>query len=387
MKACIVVGSYYSPGQTFVNRHIQYLFEGNTCVIADYLDPSEQGPLPIDGRFHQRQVRPRPLWDRLTAPILLTRMYIESGTGRGSWGIERERVLEFLKRQKPDVVLAEFGPQGVVIAPIARAAGIPVFCYFRGSDASSRIRHKHVQKAYRKMMPMLDGVFAVSQFLLDNLARVGVEHPNSVVIPSGVDVRSFRPGQKRPQSYLGIGRFVEKKAPLLTIRAFVEATKGQPDARLTMIGDGDLLEAARSLIRDLDAETKVSLPGALPHDQVCAALAEAEVYLQHSVTARNGNTEGLPTAIQEAMASGCITLSTRHAGIPEAIDHGQTGFLVNEHDAVEFTRTIGKISTLSSIEKTTLAAKSRAVAEQKYDNAKLLKKLENEFERVCLANQ
>ena len=377
MKACIVVGTYYSPGQTFVNRHIQHLFGGNTCVVTDHTDPSDLAPLPIDDRFHTRLIRPRPLWDRISAPVSLIQMRVVSGTSRGSWGVEKHRVVQFLKQQKPDVILSEFGPQGVTMAPIAKAAGIPMFCYFRGSDASSRIRHKHVQKAYRKMMPMLQGVFAVSQFLLDNLGSVGLAHPNAVVIPSGVDVRRFQPGQKRPNSYLGIGRFVEKKAPLLTIRSFAEATADQPDAHLTMIGDGELLDAAHALVQELDIADKVFLPGALPHDQVRAALAESEVYVQHSVTARNGNTEGLPTAIQEAMACGCITVSTRHAGIPEAIDEGRTGFLVDEHDAEGFTRMIGVVAAMAPGEKAAISDTARRVAEERFDNAELLKKLEH----------
>ncbi|WP_435310927.1 glycosyltransferase [Primorskyibacter sedentarius] len=375
MKACIVVGTYYSPGQTFVNRHIEKLFDGNTCVIADTLNDLR----PVDDRFLGWQAVPV---SGLTRPFQRLQNHLIHGTSRMPHGTARRAVKHFLREQAPDVILAEFGPQGVLIAPIANALGIPVCCYFRGSDASSRIRHSHVQRAYQRMMPRLAGVFSVSQFLLDNLASRNIRHPNSTVIPSGVDVRRFVPSQKVPLRCLGVGRFVEKKAPLLTIRSFVEATRDFEEARLTMIGDGELLEDARALMRQLGVKDKVSLPGALPHDEVRQHLQQSEFYLQHSVTARNGNTEGLPTAIQEAMSAGCITVSTRHAGIGEAIEEGRTGFLVDEWDETGFTRAIRTAMELPDAARGQLAKRAREVAVAKFDNDKLLLKLEEALTKI-----
>ncbi|SMC46244.1 glycosyltransferase [Primorskyibacter flagellatus] len=369
MKACIVVGTYFSPGQTFVNRHIEKLFGGDTCVISDSLNDLRD----TDDRFMGWHSVPV---SGVTKPFQRLTNHLRHGSSRMPHGAADRAVRKFLREQAPDVILAEFGPQGVAIAPIANKLGIPVFCYFRGSDASSRIRHDHVQRAYQRMMPRLEGIFAVSQFLLDNLARRDIRHPNAVVIPSGVDVRRFVPGDKTPLSCLGVGRFVEKKAPLLTIRAFAEATQNLDDAHLTMIGDGDLLESARSLVSELGIAHKVSLPGALPHEDVRQHLERTEFYIQHSVTANNGNTEGLPTAIQEAMSAGCITVSTRHAGIPEAVEEGRSGFLVDELDEVAFTNAIRDAVKLPEEKRREMAAYARAVALEKFDNAKLLTQLE-----------
>lgn len=381
MKACIVVGTFVSPGQTFVNRHIQHLFDGNTCVLTDHVKGLDTAPHFKDKTYHQRKIRPRPLFDKAIAPFALAQMQLRDGTGRGSWGVERQRVLGFLAREKPDVILSEFGPQSVVMAPMAQAAGIPMFGYFRGSDASSRIRHKHVQNAYKKMMPRLAGVFSVSQFLLDNLAAVGMRHPNAHVIPSGVDVRRFAPSAKRAGSCLALGRFVEKKQPLVTIKAFAEALKTTPTAHLTMIGDGELYEPAKALVAELGIEAQVHLPGALPHEDVRKALCETDVFLQHSITANNGNTEGLPTAIQEAMAAGCVTVSTRHAGIPEAIDEGVTGYLVDEHDHAGYSREVTRALVMSGDEKRIMGSNARAIAVERFDNDVLLKTLEREILR------
>ncbi|MDO6585927.1 glycosyltransferase [Salipiger sp. 1_MG-2023] len=373
MRPCIVVETCITPGQTFVNRHIQHLFGGAVCVIADQLTPDA----PKDGRYLALDDISRPMLDRLIAPTARLRGHLVHGSNRVPWGAARRAVGDFLDQHRPDVILAEFGPQGVALAPIANALGIPMFCYFRGADASSRLRHTHVQRAYRRMMPRLAGVFAVSQSLLDNLAAVGVVHPNAHVIPSGVDVRRFVPGEKRPGSVLGIGRFVEKKHPLLTIRAFAEASKNHPHAHLTLIGDGELYEPARALVAELGLGDKVSLPGALPHDAVRAHLERAQIYAQHSVTARNGNTEGLPTSIQEAMAAGCIIVSTRHAGIPEAVSEGETGFLVPEHDAPGYTAALAQALALAPEQRAAMAQAARDTAVARYDNAALLIRLED----------
>ena len=382
LKCCVVVENFHVFSQTFVNRHIAHLFSGNTCVITDHLFRDQLVPTEVNKPTHVRLLSDLPIIDKLCAPFVISAMRLCEGTRHGSWGAARRRVLEFLAREKPDVILSEFGPQTVAIAPIAQAAGIPIFGYFRGSDASSRIQHKHVQKAYRKMMPRLAGIISVSQFLLDNLASVGVTHPNAHVIPSGVDVTRFVPSGKRPNSCLALGRFVEKKQPLVTIRAFAEALKSTPSATLTMVGDGELFEPAKALVAELGLQDAVSLPGARPHEDVRDLLSQTELFLQHSVTANNGNTEGLPTAIQEAMAAGCVTVSTRHAGIPEAIDEGITGFLSDEFDVEGYTRDVAMALALSEKDKQAIGQKAREVAKDRFDNAKLLVRLEQVLVRA-----
>ena len=370
MRACIATGDYYRSGETFVNRHIALLFGGETCVVAGRF----HGENPLGRPVFERRRRGSSLADRLTAPWWLARNTLVHGTSRVPYGGAWRDMAAFLRDNGVGVILAEFGTQALAVAPVGQALGIPVFTYFRGTDASKHLRRPRIQRAYRLMMPHLAGVFSVSQFLLDNLAAHGVRHPNARVIPSGVDVRRFTPGAKRPGSFLAVGRFVEKKAPLTTLRAFAEATADRPDTVLEMVGDGPLLGACRALAEELGLGNRVTLPGALPHDAVRARLATSEVFLQHSVTAQDGNTEGLPTAIQEALACGCAVIATRHAGIPEAVDEGVTGFLVAEHDAAAYAERISRVLAEGRLPGMSRAA--RATAEARFDNDRLLHDLE-----------
>lgn len=370
MRTCIVTGEYHLPGETFINRHIQHIFGGAAAVVCGRY----HGENPFEVPFFNRRGRAVPPVDKLLTPFVMGLNRWRHGTGRLPIGQAKRDLKTFLRAQGIEVILAEFGTQALAVAPLANEMGIPCFTYFRGTDASKALNQGNIPAAYAKMMPRLAGVFSVSQFLLDNLAAHGVTHPNAHVIPSGVNVRLFQPAEKRPRSCLAVGRMVEKKAPLVTLRAFLAATEGMEDAHLDVIGDGPLLEPARALVAAAAAEAKVTFHGAQPHEVVRETLARTEFFLQHSITAANGNTEGLPTAIQEAMACGCLTVSTRHAGIPEAVDEGRTGWLVDEHDETGFTDAIRE--AMQAPGRAEMAGQARLVAEERFDNRRLLEKLE-----------
>jgi glycosyltransferase involved in cell wall biosynthesis len=131
---------------------------------------------------------------------------------------------------------------------------------------------------------------------------------------------------------LAVGRFVEKKAPQLTLRAFVNVLGNMPEARLRMIGDGPLLEECRDLADRLRIANAVTFLGAQSHETVREEMRTARCFVQHSVEAANGDCEGTPLGILEAGATGIPVISTRHAGIPDVVVEGNTGFLVEERD-------------------------------------------------------
>jgi glycosyltransferase involved in cell wall biosynthesis len=152
--------------------------------------------------------------------------------------------------------------------------------------------------------------------------------------PYGVDCDTFKvsdPSAAVPV-LLAVGRFVDKKAPHLTIRAFAVARKDCPNARLRMIGDGPLLSQCRDLVDRLCLRESVEFLGAQPPEVVRKELRQARAFVQHSVEAASGDSEGLPNTILEAGASGLPVIATRHAGIPEAVVEGETGLLVDEGD-------------------------------------------------------
>lgn len=344
LKLAIAVKTYPDPTQTPATEHIANLFGGGSVVLCRARHPELPGTRPA---FCLADHRPGPA-ARLTDPPSAVwehaRNFLRHHNTHPPTGSRRRALERFLRDQGVEAVLAEFGTEASFWFPTARRLGLPFHIYFRGHDATAYLeaprRAPRRIRSYRTMVEAADGIFAVSQFLLDELGRRGIANPNAHVVPSGVDMARLRPAAKEPGLVVVAGRFIDKKAPETTIRAFLEAARHHPGARLEMIGDGPLLAPcqalARDLARELGAEGKVVFHGHRPHGFVQERLRAAPLFAQHSVIAPDGNQEGAPVAIQEAMAAAACVVSTRHAGIPHLVEESVTGLLVDEHDAEGF---------------------------------------------------
>lgn len=257
----------------------------------------------------------------------------------GQPGTERERmyfeaVLAHLGQLRPDVVFAEYGPTGVALAEACARLDIPLVVKFHGYDCSVRETIAKYRAGYARIFRQARALVAVSAHMAQALAALGAPQDKLRVIPTGVDTGRFQVGDPgaAPAHFVAVGRFVNKKAPLLTLLAFLQVAAEEPRARLTMLGDGPLREACLGLCRAMGLESRVVLPGAVGHAEVAAALGSARAFAQHSVTALNGDSEGTPNAVLEACASGLPVVGTRHAGIPEVVLHEETGLLCDEGD-------------------------------------------------------
>jgi glycosyltransferase involved in cell wall biosynthesis len=258
-------------------------------------------------------------------------------------GVASETTAAYLaafRRSAADAVLAEYGPTGVDVMEACRKSETPLIVHFHGYDASVReLLAKHAED-YLKMFGQAAAIIAVSRAMERKLISLGA--PSEIVHynPCGISCQQFRGAapEKAAPLFLAVGRFVEKKAPQLTLRAFAQAHKASPEARLRMIGDGPLLDECRSLVKDLKIDSAVTFLGAQPHTVVQEEMRLARAFVQHSVQASNGDCEGTPVGVLEACASGLPVISTRHAGIMDVVVEGQTGFLAEEHDVEGMTQ-------------------------------------------------
>ncbi|SLN76036.1 glycosyltransferase [Roseisalinus antarcticus] len=366
----IVTSTYHRSGETFVNHHIDRLLGGNTVVVCNRFS----GENPYDRPVFDLTGGPTRALDRLLAPPAMLTGYLRHRALNLPHGARRRDLAAFLREHEVRVILAEFGNRAIQIAPLANALGIPIFAYFRGFDASKLLREPLFVPAYKRLMPRLAGVFSVSQFLLDNLGQHGIRHANARVVPSGADTSFFVPGDKVPAEAVAVGRFVDKKAPQVTIQAFLDGARHVHGAHLHMIGDGPLLEPCRRMA-EAKAPGRITFHGAQDRDTIRDRLARASLFLQHSVTEPNGNTEGLPSSIQEAMAAGCAVVSTRHAGIPEAVTEGMTGRLVDEHDNRGFATAIGDLLHRPETA-IAMGVSARRVAVERFNKTTLTQRIE-----------
>lgn len=250
-----------------------------------------------------------------------------------SW-VQCNTYSRLLKRLAPDVVLAQFGPTAVRLVPPCRRLNIPLVAHFHGFDASADDVLEKYRTGYRDLFSSAACLVVVSEAMRTRLIAEGAPPEKTVVNVYGVDCARFGGAdpQKAPPVFLAAGRFVPKKSPHSTIRAFAKVYRQNDQARLRMIGDGPLLEECRRLAGLLDVEPAVTFLGAQPHEAVAREMRRARAFVQHSVRASNGDCEGTPVAILEAGASGLPVVATRHGGIPEVVVDGTTGLLVDEFD-------------------------------------------------------
>lgn len=316
--------------ETFVRRHAEDLLPGKTVVVTEHMERPFAGNWTVQSPFLVLREIPR---------YGAIRQRIHSLANRFGFRVESERpsqVRSFLRRNGVQVMLGEYLDRSLAWHPLAREMGIRFFAHAHGYDVSSLLRDPRWRTDYLRYNDA-DGVITVSRASRMRLIELGLAPERIHVVPCGVDVPEA-PMERRgtgPLTLLFVGRMVPKKAPILLLDAFRRALRSVPGMRLHCVGDGPLLAAARQFVRAFGLGEQVELHGAQPRESVRRFLERSDLFLMHSIEDPDtGDEEGLPVSILEAMAHAMPVVSTRHAGIPEAVVEGDTGFLVEEGDTV-----------------------------------------------------
>lgn len=244
-----------------------------------------------------------------------------------------KKLMYSLKNEQVRVVLAEYGPAAAECLPVVQFLKLPLIVHFHGHDASVNNLVNGYKERYQRVFEYASAVVAVSQKMKNDLLEMGCPAAKLILNPYGPNPEFFTLNpQYSNQQFLAIGRFVEKKAPHLTLLAFHKALQQFPDAHLKMIGDGPLWQVCKDLVIHLGMENRVELLGVQPPAKIQMEMEQSLAFVQHSVTAKDGDSEGTPVAVLEAQAAGLPVVATEHAGIPDVVVHNQTGLLSKERD-------------------------------------------------------
>jgi len=290
----------------------------------------------------------------------------------------RERKLRAsFKKEKISCVLAEYGMTAAESLPTIRSLGLPLIVHFHGYDASVKSLLDSYIERYIQVFDYAKYIVAVSNKMRDVLIAMGCPTHKIVVSRCGVNETFFNIPleSKKKKQFIAIGRFVEKKAPHLTIAAFLPVLKFYPDSNLVFAGDGPLLEYCKSLVSEQKI-SNIEFLGAVSSKRVKELFAESIAFVQHSVTAVNGDSEGTPVSVMEASAAGLPVISTNHGGIPEVVLHGITGLLVNEFDVPQMTLEMLKMLTVPQLAQK-MGRGGRKNIKENYKLSDHLKALEN----------
>lgn len=288
---------------------------------------------------------------------------IEKSLRRRATTIRTRALQRHLQRERVAAVLAEYGQTGTCVLAACRRAGVPLVVHFHGSDAFKQRWLESYGKAYPELLQAAAGVIATSREMESQLRTLGAPADRLVYNPCGADTTLFRGGDpgNAPPTFLAVGRFVDKKAPHLTLRAFRAVLRRCPDARLVMAGDGELLPRCRQMVEALGLSHAVELTGPLAQAEVAERMRSARGFVQHSVRTKAGDREGTPVAVLEAGATGIPVVSTRHGGIADVVVHGKTGFLVDEGNVSAMAYYLTMLATDAGVAKKLGAAARRHV--------------------------
>lgn len=319
MRLLITSSTPFNNCETFIRDQFDILGKQNEVFVLH------------DGRLPLRQYEGEyilPFASRLMHGL------VKGVSGNRNTYFANEAIKKYLVNNHVQGVIANYGLTGSHLAPICKDAGVPLIVIFHGHDATDKRIIRAYQPLYKTMFLIAVGIVAVSNDLKKVLIELGAPASKVHVISCGVDTTKFTPKEvNKTKLLLAVGRFVHKKGPLQTIQAFQMVLQKHPDARLVMVGPSDgLYQACQELAAKLNIQHAIQFTGKLSHDQVVKIMHTATVFVQHSMTAPNGDTEGTPVSILEAAASGLPVISTIHGGIKDAVINGKTGFLVAEGD-------------------------------------------------------
>lgn len=321
MKKLAIITSQL--GASFVNKHVEDLAPGRTVAIARY------GGHPLGGHWDP----PCPVlyldkWS-LRANVRLSRRL-----GASEMALRDAEIARFLKRHGVGAVFGEFLDQCLDFVPLLEKLGLPFVVQGHGIDVSAELRKPEQRQrylAYRSARAVLTR----SQLHRQRLIELGLPAEKVHLNPGGVDVPAAAPVRSpaAAKRLLSLGRVAAKKGPIYMLEAFRLAAAQDPELTLDMVGDGPLFPAVQQFVDACGLSERVRLHRYVPDDEKARLLIDCGILIQHSVTDPDtGDEEGLPAATQEAMANGMAVVSTRHAGIIEAVVEGETGLLVDEGD-------------------------------------------------------
>jgi glycosyltransferase involved in cell wall biosynthesis len=292
-----------------------------------------------------------------------------------------------LRATRPALIHAHFGTDGLLVLPLARALGIPLITSLRGydvtrSDGALLRSGRPIWMRYalgKKRLQRGGALFlAVSDALREQAIARGYPEAHTVTHYNGVDLDRFRPGEAPAETelVLHVGRLVEKKGT----KVLIEAMAGIAAAKLVIIGDGPLRKTLERQAQELG--DRVCFLGTRSSDEVAQWMRRASVLAAPSLTAADGDAEGLPNVVVEAAASGLPVVGTIHSGIPEAVDDGVTGFLVPEGNPNALAARLADLLGSDPLRRD-MSAGARRLAERKFSRQMLTERLESIYDEVA----
>lgn len=226
-------------------------------------------------------------------------------------------------------------------------------------------------------------VVTISQFNKEHLASMinRTESKKIEVIPCGVSLLEFKSEEKEfrmAKNILSVGRLVEKKGFQYLLQACKLLKDWGLSFNCTIIGDGEQRGFLFRLMEELNVQDQVCFMGALGPEEVRKHLKRSDVFVLPAVMGGDGDRDGIPVSLMEAMAAGVPSVSSRISGIPELINNRHNGRLVQPEDSFDLARVVKEILSNDKL-RTRLGGEARNTVEQGFNLEINVRKLASLF--------
>jgi colanic acid/amylovoran biosynthesis glycosyltransferase len=327
--------TFLKPEMLHIYRQITGLKRCAPVVVAQKRENAETYP------FEDVHIIPKP-------PTHILRRFWFRQLRDQPWQIseaELSDLLSVLTEARARLLHIYFGHIAVHLLPLIRAWKNPSIVSFHGADVMVDMNKPDYRQATLQMLDAVALALVRSESLRRALVDLGCNPEKIEVQRTGIPLEEF-PFRERavPKNgewrFVQAGRLIEKKGLPVTLRAFEVFVRQYRNATLTIAGEGPLLRELETLARELKIAERVSFTGFVSQERLREIYYRSHIFLHPSQTGRDGNQEGIPNSMLEAMVTGLPVFATEHGGIPEAIEHGVSGVLVPERDEFALVETL-----------------------------------------------
>lgn len=291
---------------------------------------------------------------------------------------------QLLQDKSFDLLHAQFGDNGVRILPLAKQLNLPMVVTFHGFDASRKLTNRTYYEELRELFDYASIIIVVNPGMADVLPLSDAQKRKVRWVPCGVDTDQFTFDQSTQTKFfniLHVGRLIEKKGVPDLIRAFSRAAKEADQMKLHVVGTGKEEGECRALAKEHDLESKIIFHGWKSPKEVKELMQQCEVFVLNSRVASNGETEGLPVSLLEAMAMSRAVISTRHAGIPLAVENEVSGILVDERDTDSLSKQLLRLYHSKEL-RLALGKAARAKMENQFSMKRIYESLRDIYAEI-----